>query len=688
MRISSALCFAPGFCASLIFFSAATLADGPADNIAANVRSVPPLGIDVPDEDRKELEEGLKSLDSLIGQVKLTNFADKGWRTKLLPDVEIFSRAVHQGLEYREFFSPNDVKNAKSILQEGVRRASQLVKGEADWLTQKGLVVRGFRSKIDQTVQPYGLVIPDSYDGSGKADYRLDLWFHGRGEKTSESAFIAQRMRQVGQIAPKDTIVLHPYGRYSNAFKFAGEVDVLEGLEHAKQHYRIDEDRIAVRGFSMGGAGCWQMAVHYPDLFFAANPGAGFSETPEFLKFFQQEKLSPTSFEKTLWHLYDCTDWAVNLNQLPTVAYSGELDIQKQAADIMEAALAREGISLTHLIGPETKHAIHPESLREIEARLASLATSGRNRLPPEIRFVTWTLKYNRSHWLTVTGMKSHWETARITAMLAPAFGFSNQADHRIIVKPENVTAFRIDIEPGLGPFTPARPLHVLGHQISVGTDRSVHAEFHLDGNQWKLGPVPVAEGSLVKRHDLQGPIDDAFMDSFVVVRPKGTAQHAAVQKWTTSELQHTVEQWRKQFRGDAVVKDDSAISDEDIASSNLVLFGDPASNSVLARIIDRLPIKWSDEAVQVGTQSFAAEHHAPVLIYPNPLNPNRYVVLNSGFTYREFAYLNNARQVPKLPDWAVIDLRTPADALWPGKVVAADFFDESWKLKTQPESN
>ena len=353
----------------------------------------------------------------------------------------------------------------------------------------------------------------------------------------------------------------------------------------------------------------------------------------------------------------------------------------------MEDALAREQLHLTHLIGPQTKHAIHPESLREIEVRLASLAKSGRNRLPHEIRFVTWTLKYNRMHWLTVTGMKSHWEPARMTALLAPAFGFSNQAAHRIIVKPENVTAFRIDIEPGLGPFTPARPLHVLGHKVPVGTDRSVHAEFHLDGNEWKFGPTPVVKGSLVKRHNLQGPIDDAFMDSFVVVRPTGTAKHEAVQKWTTSELQHTVEQWRKQFRGDAVVKDDSAISEKVIASSNLVLFGDPTSNSVLAKIIDKLPIAWDEDVVRVGERSFDSAHHAPILIFPNPLNPERYVVLNSGFTYREFAYLNNARQVPKLPDWAVIDLRTPADSLWPGKVVAADFFDESWKLKVQTDS-
>ena len=50
-----------------------------------------------------------------------------------------------------------------------------------------------------------------------------------------------------------------------------------------------------------------------------------------------------------------------------------------------------------------------------------------------------------------------------------------------------------------------------------------------------------------------------------------------------------------------------------------------------------------------------------PILIFPNPLNPERYVVLNSGFTFREYDYLNNARQVPKLPDWAVVDVTTPA---------------------------
>ena len=62
--------------------------------------------------------------------------------------------------------------------------------------------------------------------------------------------------------------------------------------------------------------------------------------------------------------------------------------------------------------------------------------------------------------------------------------------------------------------------------------------------------------------------------------------------------------------------------------------------------------------------------------------------MLNSGFTFREYDYLNNARQVPKLPDWAIVDVTTPPDSRKPGKVVAADFFDESLGPQAAPGLN
>ncbi|MDA7874048.1 prolyl oligopeptidase family serine peptidase [Rhodopirellula sp.] len=653
-------------------------ADGLQDNIPEKVRAVPPVGVQLTEQERKGLEAGLKNLRQLVKQLRQRS----DQRTvDLLPDVEIFLRAVDHGVQYRELFSVRDVKNASKILAEGQNRAEALLKGEAPWTTQKGLVVRGFRSRIDRTVQPYGLVIPDSYTDVGHTRYRLDLWFHGRGERSSESVFIAERMIRPGRFTPQDTIVLHPYGRYSNAFKFAGEVDVLEALEHASQHYKIDDDRIAVRGFSMGGAGCWQMAVHYSDLFFAANPGAGFSETPEFLRSFQKETLTPTDFERKLWRMYDCPGYADNLYQLPTVAYSGELDIQKQAADIMETALAQRNLKLTHIIGPETKHTIDPASIKIIEEKMDHLAEVGRAKLPTELHFATFTLKYNRLHWLTVTGMDQHWEPSTVRAKLIPQ-------NNAIEINANNVTSLRLSIPAGRSSFRPDQPVSIAfssSKQTPIiasqpETDGSWQCDLYRESGVWRLGQ-PQVKG-LQKVHNLQGPIDDAFMDSFIVVRPTGQARQELVGRWTQSELKHLVVEWRRHFRGDAVVKDDTEITQDDLKNNHLILFGDPQSNAVMKSVIEKLPIEWTDEHVRMGDQKFSAADHVPAMIYPNPANPSRYVVLNSGFTYREYAYLNNARQVPKLPDWAIIDLKTPADSLWPGKVVAADFFDEKWQVK------
>jgi hypothetical protein len=226
-------------------------ADGPADNVPGKVRPVPPPGIEVPKADRDELEQGLNALGDAIKQL-----ADrKDARTqRLLPDVQVFQKAVHDALIYDEFLSKGDIDRAKTLLKEGRERAEQLLANNAPWDTATGSVVRGYVSRIDGSVQPYGVIVPESYAAHAMPRHPLDIWFHGRNEDWGEVRFVEDHLHSRGEFTPPDTIVLHPYGRYCNAFKFAGETDVLEALESVKQHYRIDEDRIAVRGFSMGGA--------------------------------------------------------------------------------------------------------------------------------------------------------------------------------------------------------------------------------------------------------------------------------------------------------------------------------------------------------------------------------------------------------------------------------------------------
>ena len=217
-------------------------------------------------------------------------------------------------------------------------------------------------------------------------------------------------------------------------------------------------------------------------------------------------------------------------------------------------------------------------------------------------------------------------------------------------------------------------------HASGPFSDGSMEIEGYRDETgTWKDGTRPAG---LRKQHGLQGPIDDALLDSFVFVRPTAAAAHPAVGQWVDAELTSAIEHWRRHFRGDARVINDTELTEELIQSANLILWGDPQSNAVLRKIADQLPIVWKADQIQAGEKTWQAAHHAPVLVYPNPLNPKRYVVLNSSFTFRDYAYLNNARQVPMLPDWAIIDLRTPPNSVWPGLVVDADFFDEQWQLK------
>jgi len=211
-------------------------------------------------------------------------------------------------------------------------------------------------------------------------------------------------------------------------------------------------------------------------------------------------------------------------------------------------------------------------------------------------------------------------------------------------------------------------------------SDRSWTAHFRKNNGRW-LPVTSADDGTLRKRHGLQGPIDDAFMDSFLMVRPTGSALNAKIGKWTDAEMRHAVGHWRRQFRGEARVKDDKDITEADIAGHNLILWGDLRSNSLIAKIAGKLPVRWDKDVVRVGGETYGAGHHVPVLIYPNPLYPQRYVVLNSGFTFREYDYLNNARQVPKLPDFAVVDVDVPISARAPGGIVAAGFFTEEWGL-------
>jgi hypothetical protein len=206
-----------------------------------------------------------------------------------------------------------------------------------------------------------------------------------------------------------------------------------------------------------------------------------------------------------------------------------------------------------------------------------------------------------------------------------------------------------------------------------------------VDG-KWQWAGLFGREEGLAKRPGLQGPIDDVLLESFLVVAPSGKAASDAVQQWVDFELAHFQDRWRALYRGELRVKLDRDVTPEDLERHHLIVWGDPTSNRLLARLLEgkdavhKLPLAWSSDKLEFRGAAHDAALHVPLLIYPNPLHPQKYVVLNSGPTFREAHDRTNSLQNPKLGDWAIIDLSTPPSDTAPGRVVDNGFFDERWR--------
>lgn len=620
-------------------------------------KRIPGPAVTITEADRRALTAGANALRADLDALA-NDLATEPKLSALLPDVEIFHKAVDWALRYDEFMAPKEVAFARHLLDEGRARVTQLRAKQAPWLEATGLIVRGYRSKLDGSIQPYGLFVPETLKGATR-EIPLEVWLLGRGEKRTELAFLAEREAGPPQITPANTLALVPYGRFCNATKFAGEVDVLEALAAVRAQYRIDPQRILVAGFSMGGGSTWHLATHYAGLWCAASPGAGFAETPIFTKSLDAKKEQRPAWEQRLWREYDAMGVCANLFTCPTIAYSGEIDGQKEAADLMEAAMAKQGMKLERFIGPQTGHRYHPETKEALTKRLEELLTKGRDARPREVWLATYTLRYPQNAWVRIEGMQQHWELAEVKATL--------DEKGAITARTKNVTSLSF-------PGVMAATVTLDGQQLPGS---KAELRFTRDGDHWKPAS---GDSAWRKRPGITGPVDDAFVEPFVFVRPTGKPLNADVGAWVESELTAARQLWRDVFRGELAVKADREITDTDIADCNLVLWGDPSSNAVLARLVAKLPLEWNAKQLVFRGHTYDAAHHAPILVFPNPLNPRRYVVLNSGIDFRTDGYGNNALQTPKLPDWTIIDLRTPGGPHWPGKIVNAGFFDESWK--------
>ena len=624
-------------------------------------------------EQRQAIETGLKALNLSLAAAKEARPGD-------LADAAIFAKGVEWALRYDREFSADDVHLLERSLRRGAERSLALTEGRRPWAERRGKLVLGYLSQVDGSRQPYGLVVPRH---DLQKAIRLDVVLHGSSRPVGMSELRFMSRFDEGDDAegdPPDSpfIELHPLGRVENCYRWSGEADVFEAIEDVCRRYPIDRDRIVLRGMSMGASGTWHLGLKHPDRFVALGPYCGyvdthrFSETP--IPGFIQVGPLPAHQELGL-HMLDSVDYATNAGVVPAIACMGGEDVFFQAHELMEQAMRREGLEMVNLISPGTGHVIDPATHAEQMRRIAVHADRGLNHAPLELRFVTWTVKYGRCHWLQVLGLDRHYARAEINARV--------RGDCLEVDEPLNVNRFAVD----LAVLPPAvATVRIGGTGIAVGGNGSPPpgpVVFQRYRQAWSIAPADAPDGA-VKRPGLQGPIDDAFTAPFLCVRGTGTPWNRAVHDHAIGSLDRFAEEWPRYFRGDLPVKEDTAVTDDDIRTKNLILFGDPGSNALIADALPRLPMEWTRETLCLGGEEYSAPGHMPAVIVPNPLPgaDDHYLVVNSGHTFRgadlgAFNYL----LFPRWGDWAVVEVapRDRAGEPGPDRVLKAGFFDEQW---------
>lgn len=166
------------------------------------------------------------------------------------------------------------------------------------------------------------------------------------------------------------------------------------------------------------------------------------------------------------------------------------------------------------------------------------------------------------------------------------------------------------------------KPLEVIWN----GTDRRT-VEFEQGRvTLWAKGYSP---GRLNKRPGLAGPISDVINTPFAIV--EGTISGDAVMRRKCKQAALLLARhWKQVQHWSPRYFKDTAIAEADIARYSLILIGGPDDNLVVQKLKMKLPLEISKNKMVVDARTFKAIDAVIQMIYPHPLNADRYVVITA----------------------------------------------------------
>jgi len=523
-----------------------------------------------------------------------------------------------------------------------------------------------YRSKLDDVLQPLPVGVTD--DGTDLKPLILDV-SPGAIRNLGGCLDACSKFAQILIDAGESAIIARPCGRGpGSVYQGPAEVDLFEAVEFTCQNFPVDRGRICVMGGSMGGAATWYLASHYPDFFAAAAPFCGYCDYRLWVKP-GDTVLRTQEWEHPSWQARGAAYRVGNLSNTALWIVHGEWDtsigggVPVQHSRNMSQFLTQLGIAHTYTEVPECGHGcMKDDILAEV---LPWLCRQQRDPCPKSVDLTVHTLRHSRSHWLRVDALAQYGGPGRVRAALR-----ERAVDLTDI---ENVSELTVGPVPDGG----KRAVRIGGTEAGE-FDLSVANSFRKDEGQWRTGS-DVPTGGAAKRHGCSGPIGDLFFEPIrIVLGTQGNAEENFILQWLTGQWVNQFKQrnggvHRGVFDGESdyemKVVEDTAISEKELGTCNLILAGTQQSNAVARRASDALPVTFGNGTLSVRGREYAGEEAGACVLAPSPFNPDRYLVVIGGVTPTSAAGSSHFG-FQLLPDYLVWDRE---------KVLSWGFFDGAW---------
>ncbi len=540
-------------------------------------------------------------------------------------------------------------------------------KGQTGRIRPGGFVRLAYRDEVDGSPQFCRAYLPEGYDPARK--WPLVIQIHGyNGENPVYVRWWAASDRHVKIDTEysnhQGVIYMEPHGRGNTQYIGMGDSDVLHALAEAKRLFNVDDDRVYLTGDSMGGWGTWNVSTRHPDLFAAIAPVFGGSDYHAELSEDDLAKLIP--MDRFLHEKGSSWAMADGLLNIPIFVHHGDAD------QSVKVDYSRWGVRLLQRWGYNVRYHEYPGRIHE------ALLHDGNANLSIE-----WFLQYRRDSNPLHVRIRSA-ELRNASAYWAQVLQEENprafmvvdaEVVDRNVIRLDTQNVLDIVLSPSAALVDPSKPIKVVWNGAAQ--------EMPFQNGKLRLTSPNYKPSALHKTGRLPGSMLDFTVTPFAIVI--GTAsKDPEMVEMCRQKAKALIDTWRDWQKQEPRAFQDTELKDADMARYSFLLIGGPEANRVTAKFAAKLPLQISADHITIDGKEFPVKDAALQMIYPNPLNPDRYVWLVAG-TSTDGMYFNELNiQRPYDWDYVITDGHIPAykQSASPLQIrVVSGMFDYNWRF-------